>query len=128
MKRVLVADDSESIRKTVRHYLERTAGLSVCEALDGLQAVEKAKELRPDLVILDLAMPQLNGAEAASIIKHELPEVPIILFTIYGETGSTLATATGINVVVDKGEGARSLMRYVDEILQPSKKALNHED
>jgi CheY-like chemotaxis protein len=119
MKRVLVADDSEPIRKTVRHYLEKMRGLSVCEAADGLQAVERAKEFRPDLVVLDLAMPQLNGAEAASIIKHEMPEVPIILFTIYGETGSTLAAATGINMVLDKAQGARSLMQHVDEILRP---------
>jgi two-component system, chemotaxis family, chemotaxis protein CheY len=117
MKRVLVADDSGPLRKTLRHYLEKREGFSVCEASDGLQAVEKAKEFRPDLVVLDLAMPQLNGVEAASIIKHEMPEVPIILFTIYGETGGTLAAATGVNMVVDKAEGARSLMQHVDKIL-----------
>ena len=49
------------------------------EAVDGVDAIEKAKELRPDLIILDLAMPRMNGAAAASVLKRMMPKVPIIL-------------------------------------------------
>lgn len=93
----------------------------MCEAVDGVEAIEKAKEFRPDLVILDLVMPHLNGAEAASIIKHEMPEVPIILITVEGSAAKTLTAAVGIDVVLDKCEGIQNLMQHVDDVLERPK-------
>lgn len=114
MKRVLVADDNGFVRSALRGYLAAQEELSVCEAADGVEAVEKAKELRPDLVVLDLAMPNLDGAQAASIIKREMPEVPIILFSLHGNAADALASHIGIDIVLDKFEGVQNLMRHVD--------------
>lgn len=123
MKRVLVADDNGFVRKVLRNYLARTEGLSVCEAADGVEAIERAKQFRPDLIVLDLIMPNLNGAQAASIIKHEMPEVPIILLTIEGSAAKTLTTAVGIDIVLDKCDGIHTLMRHVETALERRKEA-----
>lgn len=122
MKRVLVADDNGFVRKVLRDYLARTEGLSVCEAKDGVEAIERAKEFRPDLIVLDLIMPNLNGAQAASIIKHEMPEVPIILLTIEGSAAKTLTTAVGIDIVLDKCEGIHTLLWHVESVLDLPKR------
>jgi DNA-binding NarL/FixJ family response regulator len=79
-KCILIADDSQTIRTVLRTFLESREGFEVCgEAVDGVDAIEKAKELRPNLIILDLAMPRMNGAAAASVLKRMMPKVPIIL-------------------------------------------------
>src|SRR3982074_1635567 len=84
MPKFLIADDSETIRSVLRTFLESREGFEVCgEAVDGVDVIEKAKELHPDLIILDLAMPRMNGAAAASVLKRRMPRTPIILFTIY---------------------------------------------
>jgi CheY-like chemotaxis protein len=54
----------------------------VREAFDGVDAIEKANKSKPDLILLDLAMPRINGAEAAAVLKNDLPETPVILFTL----------------------------------------------
>jgi CheY-like chemotaxis protein len=83
-KRILIADDHESVLRRVRALLEDDPGLEVCgDAVDGRDAIEKAARLEPDLVILDFAMPRLNGLEAASRIRKLLPGVPIVMFTMY---------------------------------------------
>src|ERR1041385_1951793 len=83
-KRILIADDHESVLRRVRAMLEADPVLQVCgDAVDGREAVEKAAKLTPDLVILDFAMPRLNGLEAASRIRNLLPRVPIVMFTMY---------------------------------------------
>ena len=85
-KCILIADDSKTIRTLIRAFIENRAGFEVCgEAVDGVEAIEKAKELQPDLIILDLAMPRMNGAAAASVLKRRMPKIPIILFTMYDE-------------------------------------------
>src|SRR5438270_3474924 len=82
-RRILVIDDGDSVRDVIRIFLEH-AGFEVCgEAGDGVQAIELAKQLRPDLIVLDLAMPRMNGAEAASVLNQTVPEIPIILLTLY---------------------------------------------
>lgn len=118
MKRILVADDNGLVRKALHEYLAARDGWNVCEAADGVEAIEKAREFRPDLIVLDLAMPNLNGAQAASVIKHEMPDVPIILLTMQGTAANALTTAIGIDMVLDKSEGVRNLMRHVDTVLQ----------
>ena len=71
MKRILIADDSSLVRHLIAILLQKQAGFEVCgEAGDGLEAVEKAQQLKPDLVILDLAMPRMNGVEAASVLRR----------------------------------------------------------
>jgi CheY-like chemotaxis protein len=94
--------------------------LEVCgEAVDGVDAIEKAKELKPDLVVLDFVMPRMNGIEAASVIKGMLPQVPIVLFTLYGEAvGDAPASAAGIDVVLCKPDGGWKLLECVRGLLQ----------
>jgi CheY-like chemotaxis protein len=59
--------------------------------LDGVDAIEKAQQLRPDLIVLDVAMPGMNGVEAASVLKRMMPDVPIVRFTMYKDrVGSSL--------------------------------------
>jgi DNA-binding NarL/FixJ family response regulator len=82
MIRILIADDSPQIRCCLCKALEEHPGWEICgEASDGLEAVSVAAELNPDLVILDLTMPQLNGLQAASTIHTAAPKVPLLLFT-----------------------------------------------
>ena len=84
-KSILIADDSEEVRKHVSRILRSNLDFEVCaEAVNGQDAVAKARELHPDLVILDLGMPVMNGLEAARELKRILPLVPIILFTLHG--------------------------------------------
>jgi DNA-binding NarL/FixJ family response regulator len=85
-KNILIADDNAGVRALIRTYLEMQTEFEVCgEATDGVDAIEKIKELKPDLILLDLVMPKMNGAEVASIIKRTMPTVPIILFSVHGE-------------------------------------------
>src|SRR6202007_1805352 len=84
-KRILVADDSDAVRKVVHTYLAER-DFDVCgEAASGQDTIEKARELNPDLILLDVAMPRTNGIEAASVLKAMIPNVRIVLFTMYSE-------------------------------------------
>ena len=106
-KSILLVDDNDVVRKIARLFLETQTDLEICgEAVDGADAIEQAQRLKPDLIILDLAMPNMNGAEAAPIIKRMLPKVPIILFTLYKEQiGSVLFSKLGIDAVFSKPDG-----------------------
>ena len=120
-KVVLIADDSASMRLAVRMLLEgRHTELIVCEAVDGVDAIRKAKRSKPDLILLDLAMPQLNGAEAASILKKAMPETPVILFTMYTDLqANSLSTALGVDFI-SKTDGIPKLLERVDALLPPN--------
>jgi len=117
-KNVLIADDSASMRLAVRFLLERRhSELVVSEAVDGVDAIEKAKETNPDLILLDLAMPRLNGVEAASVLKNALPETPIILFTMYTDLhADSLSAFIGVEFV-SKVDGVSKLLERVDALL-----------
>jgi DNA-binding NarL/FixJ family response regulator len=118
-KRVLIADDDRKVRAAMRACLAGGTDVEVCgEAVNGLEAVEKARTLKPDLIVLDLAMPEMNGAEAASVLKKRMPKVPIILFTMYGENiGRYLTAAAGVDVVVSKPDGVAGLAESVNAVL-----------
>jgi DNA-binding NarL/FixJ family response regulator len=112
--RILVADDNEQIRGLVRQALT-AEGFDVCgEAYDGLSTVQLVKDLLPDVLILDLSMPKMNGAEAAITVKRLNPQMAVIVFTLFEETmGSSLARAVGIDLVVTKVEGVRKLIEGI---------------
>jgi len=80
--RTLVVDDHEDLRKMLRSLLqEKTECVIVGEASDGLQAVEQAKELQPDLILLDLSLPKLNGMEAGRRIRKLSPHSKIVVLS-----------------------------------------------
>lgn len=119
-KRILIADDNASIRRAIRSFLlAKAEEMEICgEAVDGLEAVEKAKQLNPDLVLLDFAMPQMNGAEVASILRKKMPRTKIILFTMHSERiGKSLTSAIGVDVVLSKPDGMTEMMRSVRSLL-----------
>src|SRR5882724_8515206 len=109
------------MRLSVRLLLQgRHTGLVVREAFDGLDAIEKAKKSKPDLILLDLAMPRLNGAEAATILKHDMPETPVVLFTMNTDlVADSLCAAIGIDFI-SKVDGIPKLLERVDALLPPT--------
>lgn len=103
---VFIVDDSDDVRAVVRTFLEREPAFTVCgEAGNGPQAIEKARELKPDLVLLDLKLPGMNGLEVASALRSVLPKTKLVLFSAYTESlGSRAsATAAGFDLIVPKG-------------------------
>ena len=108
------------MRRSVRFLLERRhSELIVSEAVDGIDAIEQAEEVKPDLILLDLAMPRLNGAEAAIVLKHTLPETPIILFTLYTDLhADSICTFIGVDFI-SKVDGIPKLLERVDVLLPP---------
>src|SRR5271155_3111807 len=82
MLRILIADDAPHVRKSLKSLLESHEGWTICgEAADGEEAVKKALALVPDVILLDVSMPILNGLEAASQIKHSMPSAIIYIVT-----------------------------------------------
>jgi two-component system, NarL family, nitrate/nitrite response regulator NarL len=118
-KNILIVDDHGYIRKTIRDFLESQTGFAVCgEAVDGLDAIQKAASLNPDLIILDLKMPRMNGLDAARILKQMLPSVPIILFALNADTVRTSEVADlGIRAVVSKTDDLGLLTSQVHHLL-----------
>jgi len=102
-KIILLAEDYADIRHMTRLMLE-TFGFEVIEAADGYEAIEKAKRTRPDVVLMDIAMPELNGITAASMI-HQLEgcgNVPIIAVTAFGKQYVEEASEYGFDAVIEK--------------------------
>ena len=130
LTRILIADDHESVIRTVRTLLEANPDWKVCgQAVDGREAVAKALELRPDIILLDLAMPTLNGLSAAHEISEALPNVPIILHTLYRYPQvDAEAQKRGIRRVVKKASPS-TLVSVIQELVNarvPGTKAVSH--
>jgi two-component system, chemotaxis family, chemotaxis protein CheY len=117
-RRILVVDDSEPVRDVIRTFLENT-GFEVCgQASDGAEAIEKATKLRPNLIVLDLSMPGMNGAEAAAALQELMPEVPVVVLTMYGDIlGHSMASGLGVKAVVAKADGMIKLVECVQRLL-----------
>ena len=82
--RILIVDDNAAIRHSVRYVLENHSDWEVCgEAADGAEAIEKYRQLRPDLLVVDVSMPVMNGLDASLEILQHSPEIPILLYTSF---------------------------------------------
>ena len=108
-KRILIADDDEDIRSVIRWFLESRTTCEVCgEAVNGVDAIEKARTLNPDLILLDYSMPSMNGIETGAVLKAMLPQVPVILFTSQDTSAiESAAISVGIGAVVPKTDIGR---------------------
>src|SRR5262249_16329696 len=117
-KSILIVDDFPMMRTALRMVLERSKDLRVCgEAGDGEEALRKARELNPDLVILDLEMPRLNGIATASALKQTMPSIKIAFCTLYAETGQKFAPSLGVDCVVAKSNNADHIIEQVQSVL-----------
>jgi DNA-binding NarL/FixJ family response regulator len=120
-KRILVVDDNPHFLPVLRSSLE-THGYVVCgEAPDGASAIEQAKVLKPDLVILDLVMPGLNGLETAALLKNLTPRTSLVMLTLHGDQIKAVpSSAFGIKAVVSKADGMSKLIECLDGLFGPA--------
>ncbi len=116
--RILVADDHEVVRRGLRALLEAQPGWQVCaEAADGRETVEKAKELKPDVVILDISMPTLNGLEATRHIAKEVPQSRVLILTMHeSEQVIREVLDAGARGYLLKSDAGRDLVAAVDAL------------
>jgi len=118
--RILIADDHPAIRRVLRALIEGRAEWQVCgEAENGVDAVSKAMELQPDLIILDLAMPVMDGIRASREIASAMPGLPILMHTMHGSPAVNLeAKKAGVTRVVSKGDSGENLIGAIEDLLK----------
>jgi DNA-binding NarL/FixJ family response regulator len=115
------SDLNPNIRYLLRVFVESQTPFKVCgEAAHGTDAIEKARHLQPDLVLLDLSMPVMSGAEAASVLKAMLPRTKIILFSMHMDSvPRSLAAAIGVDLALSKSDGITKLGEHLKMLLAP---------
>jgi DNA-binding NarL/FixJ family response regulator len=120
---ILLADDHDVVRKGMKMLLEDETEVKVIgEASDGLDAIEKVKNLMPNVVILDLTMPKMNGIEAAKIISEQYPEVKILIFSMHNNREYIVSSVeNGANGYLLKDTGKEELMRAIKVVSEGRK-------
>lgn len=118
--RILVADDHEVMRMGIRNLLESVPNWTVSgEAGSGREAVDLALTCDPDVIIMDITMPEMNGLEAAAQIAHKRPDIPVIMFSLHLSEDVMGRFKTGsIRGAVAKSEAARDLLDAVRSVLE----------
>lgn len=121
-KRIVVADDNAAVRHALRSILELKGEWKVDgEAVDGRDAIEKAMQLHPDLIVLDVSMPVMNGIDAARVLHQIMPGVPLILCSLHtNEILEEEAFTAGVNAVVSKTQNMQLLVNKARELLEPA--------
>ena len=116
--RILVADDHEVVRRGIRALLESQPGWNVCgEAATGHDAVEQARRLKPDLLVVDISMPGMNGLETIRKIHKTMPQIEILVLTMHeSEQMMREALAAGAHGYLSKAEAARDLLAAVESL------------
>ena len=121
MSTVLIVDDYPAVRKTLRSVLEKLRSVVCIEASNGLDAIAKAEVSRPDLIILDLGMPGMNGFEVATVLHKTMPQVPLFMFTSHQSRDvESQAASVGIRAVFSKYTDINALVAQASELLSPS--------
>ena len=118
--RILIADDHALLRRGIRTLLEGHTGWTVCgEASNGREAVEQAKELQPDIVVLDITMPQLNGVDATPLILKGAPDSKVLILTMHNAHEITQrAVRAGARGYILKSDTERDLVAAVEALIQ----------
>jgi DNA-binding NarL/FixJ family response regulator len=119
-KRVLVVDDNPAGRAATRLAFENDSRFYVCgEAVNGRDAIEQARELKPDLIVLDWSMPRMGGIEAARILTEEMRFTSLVLFTMHREEiiGPSARDA-GFGAIICKDQGTEALVKQIQILLE----------
>lgn len=117
--RILIVDDHEIFRRGLRSLLESRGEFDIVgEAINGLEAIDKAKELRPDIIVMDVSMPQMDGLEAARLIRNDRPGAKIVILSQH-DSAQMLSAAleAGASAYVTKSQVARSLFGALEAVL-----------
>ena len=116
--RILVVDDHEAVRKGVCTIVQTLDGVQVCgEAANGLEAIDRARELRPDLIIMDITMPVVDGFKAARLIRDILPDASILLLSMHdGNKLRHIAMSVGAHGFVCKDQGVGVLRQAIQAV------------
>lgn len=117
--RILIVDDHEIFRRGLRSLLESRPDWEVCgEATDGQDAVEKATQLQPDVVVLDITMPRLNGLDAARFIRKQAPGAKVVILSQHqAAVMEQVALTAGAAAYVTKSEVSRELLAAIDRLM-----------
>ena len=120
-KTVLIVDDNEIIRRGLRELFTAEPDFDVCgEAENGREAIERAQELHPDLIVLDLSMPVMNGIDTARVLSRLMPAVPLIIFSEHSDVFSVEeARSAGVSALVSKSEHVSALVAKARALLYP---------
>jgi DNA-binding NarL/FixJ family response regulator len=118
--RLLIVDDHEIFRRGLRALLEPCSEWQICgEAVDGMDAVEQCRNLKPDIVVLDVSMPRLNGLEAARLIRKENPEPQIVMITQHDSPQiRSAALEAGARAFVTKSAVGSELVSALRNLIQ----------
>lgn len=112
--RVLIADDDDELREAIRGLLEDQGFQIVGEAVDGAEAVAKTVDLEPDVVLMDLRMPGVDGIEATRLIKDRMPLVQVVILSAYGDPGLVReAEGVGVYAYLVKGCPAQMIRQVL---------------
>ena len=119
MAGILVVDDNSNMRRLLRSYIESNTQFKICgEAANGAEAIERAKELQPDVILLDLTLPGMSGTEAARELKLAMPNLKIILFTMHADgVNETLASMFSIDRVIAKSDTITKLGEHLKALM-----------
>jgi len=112
---VLIADDNAFVRTALYEIFEREPDFHVCAVVEnGREAVEEACRLRPDLIVLDLAMPVMNGLDAARVLRQVMPDVPLVIYSASAkDVSEQVARSIGISGLISKSDRVSVLINAV---------------
>lgn len=120
--RILIVDDCDGIRRGIRRVLASSSDWTVCgEATDGVEAIEMAKDLRPDVILIDISMPRMNGLDATRVIRRDVPESKIIIVS-QDDTDIVCQQAEVVGAVagVSKNNLAKDLTAIIHDVITSS--------
>ena len=117
--RILIADDHELMRRGLRSILSTRPNWEVCgEAVDGSDAIEKTKLLQPDILVLDISMPRVNGLEVARAVRRDYPRTQVVILSQYDESEMRpYAIEAGARGYVSKAEASRQLLTAIESLI-----------